>query len=66
MDTLPFSPAERRLTMPEDRNDQPKRSREHEDAAVRNTSTIVPITTPAYLENNDFEAADKDTYIDEP
>ncbi|MDF2715402.1 MAG: hypothetical protein K0R28_2327, partial [Paenibacillus sp.] len=26
----------------------------------------VPITTPAYLENNDFEAADKDTYIDEP
>lgn len=52
--------------MPDNRKDQPKRSREHEDAAVRDTSTIVPITTPAYLENNDFEAADQDTYIDEP
>ncbi|WP_158301801.1 hypothetical protein [Paenibacillus mesophilus] len=52
--------------MPENRKDEPKRAREQENAAVRDTSTIVPITTPAYLENNDFEAADKDTYIDEP
>ena len=52
--------------MPEHRNDQPKRSRDNQDDAVRNAPAIVPISTPAYLESNVFEVADKDTYNDEP
>lgn len=51
--------------MTDNHNEKPTSGEEREDTA-RNKPEQVPISTPAYMENDIYKAADKDTYIDEP
>ncbi|WP_176705992.1 hypothetical protein [Paenibacillus hemerocallicola] len=51
--------------MPDDYSEKLTNNEETEGKA-RNKPDNVPISTPAYLENDIYNVADKDTYIDEP
>jgi hypothetical protein len=49
-----------------DDHDEKPTNHEGSEGTARNKSENVPISTPAYMENDIYKVADKDIYIDEP